>query len=135
MFSIQNNDPEIVFAFSSGLQNDLGVGLARDFLRKGEIDLELDNLEQMVRRCIFPNMPQKRMTKLCLRMFKVIKKLSKSEIKDYGVEFSEEWNICNSEYDITRALVTKKEVVHEKVIGKSYLALPTYYPVYLRSLV
>ena len=74
------------------------------------------------------------MQKLCLRMFKVIKKLTKSEIKDYGVEFAEEWNACNSEYDITRALVTKKEIVTEKVIGKGYRALPTYYPIYLRSL-
>ena len=84
MFSIQNNDPKkIVFVFSDGLQNDLGMGLARSFLRKGEVDLELDDLELMPRRSIFQSLPRKRMTKLCLRMFKVIKKLTNSEIRDY----------------------------------------------------
>ena len=48
MFSIQNNNPEIIFAFSSELRNNMGVGLARDFLKKGELNLEMNNLEQMV---------------------------------------------------------------------------------------
>ena len=135
MFSIQNNNPEIVFAFSSELQNNFGVGLARDFLRKGEFNLEVNNLEQMVRRCIFPDMPRKRIKKLCLRMFRVINKLSKSEMENYGVEFTEEWKMYGTNYDITRAMVKRVKVIHEKVRGRGYLALPTYYPDYLRSVI
>jgi len=135
MFCIQNNDPKkIVFMFSDGLRNDLGEGLARSFLKKGEVDLDLDNLELTARRCIFQSLPQKQMQKLCLRMYKLIKKLTKSEMRDYGVEFAEEWNAYNSEWDITRAYVTKKEIAIEKGVGKGYQALPTYYPLYLRNL-
>ena len=44
MFSIMNNNPEIIFAFSNELRNNSGVELARNFLKKGELNLETSNL-------------------------------------------------------------------------------------------
>ena len=88
------------------------MGLARDFLRKGELNLEVNNLEQMVGRSIFPDMPRKRIKKLCLRMFRVINRLSKSEMENYGVEFSEEWKMYGTNYDITRVMVKREKVIH-----------------------
>ena len=62
MFCIKNNDPEkIVFVFSDGLRNTLGEGLAKSFLKKGEVELDLNNLELMTQRSVFRSLPRKKM--------------------------------------------------------------------------
>ena len=55
-------------------------------------------------------------------------------MRDHCVEFTEQWNAYDSEWDITRAYFTKKEITNEKGVGEGYKALPTYYPLYLRNL-
>ena len=135
MFSIMNNNLEIIFAFSNELRNNSGVELARNFLKKGELNLETSNLEQLVRRGIFPNMPRKQIEKLSLKIFRVIHNLSKSEMVNYGVELREEWQIYGSNCDIIKALVRRKEVKNERIRGRGFVGFPTYYPDYLRSVV
>ena len=135
MFCIKNNDPEkIVFVFSDGLRNTMGEELAKSFLKKGGVELDLNNLELMTGRSVFRSLPQRKMQKLCLTGYKLIKNLTKSEMRDYGVEFTEQWNAYDSALDITRAYVTKKVIINEKKVGEGYRALPTYYPLYLRNL-
>ena len=129
MFCIKNNDPEkIVFVFSDGLRNTMGEELAKSFLKKGGVELDLNNLELMTRRSVFRSLLRRKMQKFCLIGYKLIKNLTKSEMRDYGVEFTGQWNAYDSEWDITRAFVTKKETTNEKGVGEGYKALPTYYP-------
>ena len=92
------------------------------------MELDLNNLELMTRRSVFQSLPRRKMQKLCLIGYNFIKNLTKSEMRDYGVEFAEEWNAYDSSWDITRAYVTKKVIVNEKKVGEGYKALPTYYP-------
>ena len=135
MFSIMNNNLEIIFAFSNELRNNSGVELARNFLKKGELNLETSNLEQLVRRGIFPNMPRKQIEKLSLTFFRVIHNLPKSEMVNYGVELQEEWQIYKSECDLIKATIRRKEVKNEKIGGRGFMGLPNYYPDYLRNIV
>ena len=115
MFFIKNNNPEkIMFVFSHGLGNTLGDELAKSILKKGEMEINLNNLELMTRRSVFRSLPRRKMEKLCLISYKLIKNLTKSEMRDYCVEISEQWNAYDSLWDVTRAYVTKKGVVNEK---------------------
>ena len=114
MFSILNNKKEIIFMFSNELSNNSGIELTKNFLRKGELNLKTGNLEQLVRRGIFPNMPRKQIEKISLKFFRVIHNLPKSEMVNYGVELQEEWQIYKSECDLIKATIRRKEVKNEK---------------------
>ena len=64
-------------------------------------------------------------------IYRLIKNLTKSEMKDYCVEISEEWNVYNSSWDVSKAFVTKKGRFNTKKAGVGYKAYPTYFPLYL----
>ena len=91
--------------------------VAKGFLKKGEVELDLNTLELMTRRSVFRSLPRRKMQKFCLIGYKLIKNLTKSEMRDYGVEFTEQWNAYDSAWDITRAYVTKKVIINEKKVG------------------
>ena len=80
-------------------------------------------------------MPREQIKKLCLKIFRVIHNLSKSEMGNYGVEFREEWQMYGTNCDIIKVVVKREKVKNEKVRGRGYVGLPTYYPDYLRSVV
>ena len=62
MFSIRNDDPDrILFIFSDRLENALGEQLARNVLKKGELDVQLRVLEHITRRSVFKNFHRKKM--------------------------------------------------------------------------
>ena len=77
MFSMQNNKEDVVFMFSSELKNKSGMNLATKFLKKGGSNLNENNLETLVRRCIFPDMPRKQIEKLSLKIYRIMYNLSK----------------------------------------------------------
>ena len=63
----------------------------------------------------------------------MIKNLTKSEMTDYNVEISEEWNVYNTSMDVSKAFVTKKRGFDIEKAGKNYKAYPTYFPLYLKN--
>ena len=134
MFSIRNNDPEkIMFVFSDGLENTLGAELARNILKKGEMDINLNTLELITRRSVFQSYHRRKVEKLCLKTYRLIKNFTKSEMKDYNVEISEEWNVYNTSMDVSKAFVTKKRGFDIEKAGENYKAYPTYFPLYLKN--
>ena len=135
MFSMLNNKKEIIFMFSDELCNKSGIELTKNFLKKGESNLIKGNLEHLVRRGVFPNMPRKQVEKLSLKLFRIIHNLPKKEMVNYVVEQQEEWQIYKSDCDLIKATIRKKEVKNEKIGGRGFLGLSTYYPDYLRNIV
>ena len=133
MFSLQNNKEDVVLMFSSELKNETGMNLAKKFLKKGGSNLEQKNLESMVRRGIFPNMPRKKIERLSLKLFRIMYNLTKKEMVNYRVEQCEEWHIYGSNFDLIKVSVRKSGVENEKVGSRSYIGLPTYFPCYLRN--
>ena len=76
MFSIKNDDPiRILFIFSDGLENAEVEQLARRLLSKGELYVQIrENLEHIIRRCVFRDFHRKKVGKICLRAYKLCKK-------------------------------------------------------------
>ena len=109
------------------------MDLAKKFLKKGESNLEQKNLESLVRRGIFPDMPRKQVEKLSLKFFRIMYNLPKKEMVNYRIEQSEEWQIYGSNFDLIKISIRKNGVEYEKVGGRSYIGLPTYFPCYLRN--
>ena len=59
--------------------------------------------------------------------------LPKKEMVNYRIEQSEEWQIYGSNFDLIKISIRKNGVEYEKVGGRSYIGLPTYFPCYLRN--
>ena len=135
MFSMLNNKKEIIFMFSDELCNKSGIELTKNFLKKGESNLVIGNLEHLVRRGVFPNMPRKQVERLNLKIFRIMHNLPKREMVNYVVEQHEEWQIYKSDCDLIKATIRKKGVKHEKIGGNGYMGLATYYPDYLRNII
>ena len=133
MFSMQNNKEDVVFMFSSELKNKSGMDLAKKFLKKGGSNLEQKNLESLVRRGIFPDMPRKQIERLSLKLFRIMYNLPKKEMVNYRIEQSEEWQIYGSNFDLIKISIRKNGVEYEKVGGRSYIGFTTYFPCYLRN--
>ena len=121
------------FSFSDGLENTFGAELSRNILRKGEMDVSLNALECVARRSVFQSYHRKKVEKLCLRAYRLIKNFTKSEMKDYNVEISEERNEYNTSMDVSKAFVTKKRGFDIEKAGENYKAYPTYFPLYLQN--
>ena len=120
--------------FSDELSNNSEIELTKNFLKKGESNLATSNLEHLVRRGVFSNIPRKQVERLSLKIFRIIHNLPKREMVNYVVEQHEEWQIYKSDCDLIKATIRKKEVKHEKVEDNGYMGLPTYYPDYLRNI-
>ena len=133
MFSILNNKEDVVFMFSADLKNETGVNLAKEFLKKGGSNLKRENLETLVRRGIFPTSPRKQIEKFSLRLFRIMNGLPKKEMVNYRIELSEEWQIYGSNFDLIKISIRRNELEYEKIGGRSYTGLPTYFPCFIRN--
>ena len=59
--------------------------------------------------------------------------LPKKEMVNYRIEQSEEWQIYGSNCDLIKISIRRNGVEYEKIGGRSYTGLPTYFPCYIRN--
>ena len=135
MFSIKNDDPiRILFIFSDGLENAEVEQLARRLLSKGELYVQIrENLEHIIRRCVFRDFHRKKVDKICLKAYELCKNLTKTQMKDYRVEIFEFWDDLDTSIDVTVAFVSETNEKKIKKVGNNFRSFPTYFPIFLEN--